>query len=75
MSSHTPEKLAYMVNQIARNLALDPDPVGMVAQHIQDFWTPRMKHMAFALDGAELDPVAREALARLAGQYAAAAAS
>ena len=36
MSSHTPEKLAYMVNQIARNLALDPDPVGMVAQHIQD---------------------------------------
>jgi hypothetical protein len=38
-----------MANQIARNLALDPDPVGMVAQHIQDFWTPRMKHMAFAL--------------------------
>ena len=75
MNSHTPEKLAYMANQIARNLALEPDAVGMVAQHIQDFWTPRMKHMAFALDGVGLDPVAREAVARLAGQYGAAAAS
>ena len=71
MSSHTPDKLAYMANQIARNLAHEPDPAAAVARHIHDFWSPRMKQMAFALGGAGLDPAAREALARLAASAAA----
>ena len=70
MSSHTPEKLAYMANQIARNLTLDPDPVGAMAQHIHAYWTARMQDMILALadatGGKALDPVASEAISRLA---------
>ena len=77
MTAHTPEKLVYMANQIARNLALDPDPVGTLEQHIRAFWSPRMKDMAFALlddAGTAFDPAAREALVRLARAYGAQAA-
>ncbi len=70
MSAHTAEKLVYMANQIARNVTHEPDPVAMIAEHIEAFWSPRMKADVFAvLDGpigAALDPVARAALDRLA---------
>lgn len=72
MSSHTPEKLVYMANQIARNIGHEADPVGTLRQHIKDFWTPRMKDMIFALDGEGLDPIAREGIAQLAREYQAA---
>ena len=71
MSSHTPEKLAYMANQIARNLAHEPDPAAAVARHIHDFWSPRMIAQALALGGSGLDPAAREALAHLTAGTAA----
>jgi formate dehydrogenase subunit delta len=74
MSAHTTEKLIYMANQIARNVTHDPDPVAMIADHIQAFWSPRMKDDVFAvlggLEGAALDPVARAALERLAAHAA-----
>ena len=39
----TGAKLMTMVNQIARNLAHDKDPVTAVADHIHAFWAPRMQ--------------------------------
>ncbi|MBX9884457.1 MAG: formate dehydrogenase subunit delta [Novosphingobium sp.] len=74
MSAHTTEKLVYMANQIARNVALEADPVAMVADHIQAFWSPRMKTDVFAAmdrpEGAGLEPTARAALERLAAHAA-----
>jgi len=70
MSAHTPEKLAYMANQIARNLALEPEPVAAVADHIDAFWTRRMKEQLIAQvaerGDAGMDRIAFEALARVA---------
>jgi formate dehydrogenase subunit delta len=70
MSAHTTEKLVHMVNQIAKNVMHDPDPVAMIADHIHAFWSVRMKADVFAVldgpEGAALDPVARAALQRLA---------
>lgn len=66
MSGHTAEKLAYMVNQIARNLVHDDKPVAAVADHIVSFWTPRMIDTLIAQGSAGLDPVAAEAMARVA---------
>lgn len=69
MSAHTTDKLIYMANQIARNVTHEPDPVAMIADHIEAFWSPRMKADVFAvLDkaaGAALEPAARAALERL----------
>lgn len=42
MSKQTPERLAYMAGQIARNLAHEPDPAAATAQHIRSFWSPAM---------------------------------
>jgi hypothetical protein len=71
MSAHTLDKLVYMANQIATNLALEGDPVGMVADHIHAFWDPRMKAMILANGAAGLNPIAAQAIARLAvGAYA-----
>ncbi|WP_245647601.1 formate dehydrogenase subunit delta [Novosphingobium lentum] len=70
MSSHTPkttgDKLVYMANQIALNLALDDNPVAATADHIAHFWDPRMKAMIFADDRSRLSPIARDAIAVLA---------
>jgi len=66
MSGHSVEKLVYMANQIARNLALDDAPVAAVADHIATFWTPRMKEQIMAQGDAGLDPIAANALTRLA---------
>ncbi|WP_296677754.1 formate dehydrogenase subunit delta [Novosphingobium sp.] len=63
-SSH----LVYMANQIARNLAAGGDAaaVAATAQHITDFWDPRMKAAILAGDHEALDPIARAAVERLA---------
>ena len=42
VSRGTPERLAYMANQIAANLAREADPVAATADHIASFWTPAM---------------------------------
>lgn len=62
------ERLIYMANQIARNLARQADPEAAVADHIAHFWDPRMRRMILdrvAAGGAGLDPVAIAALKRL----------
>jgi formate dehydrogenase subunit delta len=66
MSAHTAEKLAYMANQIARNLVHDDKPVSAVADHITAFWTPRMIDMLIAQGSAGLDQIAVDAMARIA---------
>lgn len=66
MSASTPERLAYMVNQIAANLAHEADPVAAVAAHIGDFWTPAMQQRLLAAGLDDLSPVARAAMERFA---------
>jgi formate dehydrogenase subunit delta len=66
--SHTLDRLIYMANQIARNLAFQHDPEAAVADHIGHFWDPRMKALIFdhlATGGAGLDAIAAAALHRL----------
>ena len=60
------ERLVYMANQIATNLATDDDPVAAVANHIQLFWDPRMKRLIQENDQTGLTPVAAAAIGRLA---------
>ena len=66
MSGQTAEKLAYMANQIARNMVHDEAPVASVADHIVAFWTPRMIDQLLAEQDAGLDPIAAQAMARIA---------
>ncbi|CAM4131032.1 NAD-dependent formate dehydrogenase delta subunit [Novosphingobium lubricantis] len=70
MSSGTDAKLAYMANQIARNLAREADPARAVADHLAAFWTPAMIAALQAQGGAGLDPAAAHALALLAPRTA-----
>lgn len=65
MSGQTAEKLAYMANQIARNMALDAAPVASVADHITAFWTPAMIAMLIAEGRSALDPIAADAITRI----------
>lgn len=62
----TVERLVYMANQIATNLATDDAPVAAVADHIHQFWDPRMKKLIFAHGTAGLSPVAAAAIGQLA---------
>jgi formate dehydrogenase subunit delta len=64
------ERLRYMVNQIARNFAAHGDEaaIAATAQHLRDFWDPRMKAAILAEDLQALDPIAREAVKRLVRQ-------
>ena len=65
-----PERLIYMANQIATFFAAQPgDPADGVANHLQSFWDPQMRAEIVAWKargGAGLDPVAAEAVGRLA---------
>jgi formate dehydrogenase subunit delta len=67
----TEDRLIYMANQIARNVAAQGSErsVQIVADHIRDFWDPSMKRriIALAIDrpGA-LSPIASEAIGRIA---------
>ena len=61
------DRLVYMANQIARNLAAQgADAAALaVADHIAAFWDPRMKAHLFAMPDAALDPIAARAVALL----------
>jgi formate dehydrogenase subunit delta len=63
------ERLVYMANQIAGFFASQGgDAAAGAAQHIADFWDPRMRAQirAHLADGGEgLAPVARAAVAAL----------
>lgn len=61
------DKLVMMVNQIARNLAIQGEDVAIetTADHIQKFWDPRMRAMIanhLASGGKGLEPIAARAL-------------
>jgi formate dehydrogenase subunit delta len=67
----SPDKLVYMANQIGKFFASQGQEKAVVgtADHIKKFWDPRMRAAIFAhleAGGAGLDPVAREAVERLA---------
>ena len=61
------EHLLYMANQIARNLAAGGEEAAITAtaQHLIDFWDPRMKAAILATDRTALSPIARAAVERL----------
>jgi len=61
------ERLNYMANQIARNLAPQGEAAAVEAtfQHIRDFWDPRMKDAILKSDRSGLEPSARAAIDRL----------
>ena len=61
------ERLTYMANQIARNFAVqgEAEAASATAQHIADFWDPRMKAAILAGNRRGLDPIAAAAIARL----------
>ena len=44
----TTDNLVRMLNQIAANMAHEPDPAGAVADHVALFWDPRMKRLIHA---------------------------
>ena len=56
-----------MANQIARNLAAQGEEAAVAgtAQHIRDFWDPRMKAAILADTLTALDPIAQAAIKRL----------
>jgi formate dehydrogenase subunit delta len=62
---NTVERLVYMANQIATNLATDDDPVAAIANHIELFWDPRMKRLILEHGNEGLCPAAAAALRRL----------
>ena len=63
-------RLTHMANQIARNFAIQGEAkaIAATAQHIVDFWDPRMKAAILGSDRAGLDPLAAAAVEKLARQ-------
>jgi formate dehydrogenase subunit delta len=64
----SPEKLAYMANQIGQFFASQPHgrSVAGIEDHIRKFWDPRMrKTLLDHLDQVQLDPSVREAVQHL----------
>jgi formate dehydrogenase subunit delta len=61
-----PRKLIHMVNQIARNFEHASDPVQATADHIKDFWDPRMIAGLLSVDEPGLLPVSSGAVKELA---------
>ncbi len=67
----SPDKLAYMANQIGKFFAHQKhdQAVASIADHLQRFWDPRMRKTILAEYGTvkdRLDPLVREAIERLA---------
>ncbi len=66
----SPDKLAYMANQIGKFFMVqghDKAVIG-VAEHLARFWDPRMRDAIISYleaGGAKLDPYVREAVGRL----------
>jgi formate dehydrogenase subunit delta len=65
-------RLRQMADQIARNLAArgEDAAVAAMAEHIVQFWDPRMRAALLADDRENLSPVARRAIELLAAQTA-----
>lgn len=63
------DRLYYMANQIARNLASQGDAAAIegTRQHIVDFWDPRMKAALLASDRSGLTELARAAVRQMEG--------
>jgi formate dehydrogenase subunit delta len=66
----SPEKLAYMANQIGRFFqSQKPElAVASITDHLLKFWDPRMRRSIVAhltAGGSGLDPLVREAVGRL----------
>ena len=59
--------LHHMANQIARNFAVhgDEPAIAATAQHLRDFWDPRMRAAVLAGDKAALSAIARAAVEQL----------
>ena len=62
------DHLIYMVDQIARNFAVqgEEQAIAATAQHIRDFWDPRMKAAILAADRNAFSPIVGAAVDRLA---------
>lgn len=63
-------RLIYMANQIARNFAAQGEDaaISATAQHIRDFWDPRMKAAILGSGLAGLEPITLAAIERLGPQ-------
>ena len=66
----TADRLIYMANQIARNLAAqgDAEAVASTASHIASFWDPLMRARIMALAAEQpdaLSPIAAQAVRRI----------
>lgn len=64
----SPDKLAYMANQIGKFFAHQPHDkaVAAIANHLQQFWDPRMRSTILAQrDAMPLDPLVREAVDKI----------
>jgi formate dehydrogenase subunit delta len=66
----SPEKLAYMANQIGKFFAhqTHDKAVAAVADHLRRFWDPRMRRellQHFDDPAVHLDPLVREAVEQL----------
>ncbi|HMQ58845.1 MAG TPA: formate dehydrogenase subunit delta [Rhizobiaceae bacterium] len=64
----SPDKLSYMANQIAAFFRTRPhdEAVAGIADHISNFWEPRMRAQFFSLvagEPARFDPLVRDAAA------------
>lgn len=67
MSSST-DRLIYMANQIARNLATMGDEAAhATANHIKLYWDPRMIAGIKASDPSKLSPIAARAIGMIHG--------
>lgn len=67
--SATMANLIRMANQIAANLAVHGTEAAAAetAEHIARYWDPRMRAAIADADPTALSPIARAAVARLAG--------
>jgi formate dehydrogenase subunit delta len=64
----SPDKLAYMANQIGKFFAHQPHDkaVASIADHLRKFWDPRMRDTILAhLEAVRLDPSVRQAVEQL----------
>jgi formate dehydrogenase subunit delta len=68
----SPEKLAYMANQIGKFFAHEPHEkaVASITDHLKLFWDPRMRRTIVAdydTVKTKLDPLVQEAVENLRG--------
>ncbi len=64
----SPDKLAYMANQIGKFFLsqTSEDGVASITDHLKKFWDPRMRRDLVAhIDQVTLDPMVRQAVERL----------